>query len=316
MSIIITGAAGFLGSTLTNILLQKNYKVIGIDCLLYANNYSIRKLKKNKNFLFIKDYYVNLDKYINNEEEYTLIHLAGIVGDPACKIYKKSKKYNETDFYKLIKKLKNSKVKLKKIIFTSSCSVYGNSRVKKISETFSLLPLSEYAEQKINLENFIKSLDYNYIILRLSTLFGYSYRPRFDIAPNIFIKKFHNNEQIINHGGDQYRPFLNVKDAAKIITLFIKNNINNQIFNCGFESLNMQIKDLKKVLEKILRVEVDLNKNIKDNRSYNVSFKKLHENINLKSFISVEKGIKEMISKKKLIKNYNSKFYDNFSSLI
>ena len=250
---LITGGAGYIGSHVTNLLIDKGYDVTVIDSLITGNKELINK----------KATFINCDiadkKIINallvkNRYE-IVIHFAGLIR--VDESVNEPDRYNEFNFEKAKIFLETCfKNNLKKIIFSSTASVYGNPKNLKVSEEDDLKPLNPYAETKLKLEKYLinqSKLDkVKYIILRYFNVAGSDEKLRsgliskysthlIKIASEVAVNK--RNELIIN--GDDYdtndgttvRDYIHVSDLADIHLIsaeyLMKNNESN-IFNCGY----------------------------------------------------------------------------------
>ena len=199
--ILITGGAGFIGTVLTNLALEKNFKVISVDNLKNSKKKFLKKNLKNKRFVFFRcdiNNPRNFEKIIKKEEIDIVVHLAGIVGDPASKLEKKLTVDTNLKNSKILFEL-CEKYNVKKFIFSSTCSNYGIVAGNTFAdENTKLKPLSLYAKTKVDFEKFMikksKSIKMKLTIMRFATVFGVSDRMRFDLTINqftreIFLKK-------------------------------------------------------------------------------------------------------------------------------
>ncbi len=317
--IIIIGGGGYIGSTLSDFFLKKNFFVRSIDNLIYNQKKPIKK----KNFEFNNLNISKINKirnYIN--ENSIIILLAGLVGDPITKKYPKiSKKINENYIIKLIDCC--FKKKVKHIIFVSTCSNYGITNSNKmVNEKSKLNPLSLYAKSKIKIEKYLeKKSKKNTIkttILRFATAFGISERMRFDLTVNQFVREIFlkNNLEVYDIG--TWRPYCHVKDFAGAIYKTIqKNNVKKfDIFNVGSNKNNMTKEKLIKKIEKYIRIKnVSLVQKSSDYRNYKVNFSKMKKILNFVPKYSIDYGIKEIIKamkNKRFIKLNQSK--DHFGN--
>ncbi len=319
--ILITGGLGFSGSILTEHLLKKNFHVTVIDKILFDNK-QIKKFSSFKNFVFYR--YDILNKKVENIFKTNnfdfVLHLAAIVGDPACKVNK-----NLTNKINLFgsKKIFNlsKKYKVKNFIFFSTCSNYGLSKGNKLlSEKDKLKPLSLYAETKVKFEKLLLNdkAKIKKIILRISTLYGISHRMRFDLTINEFVKKVFFNEKFEIYHADTWRPYLNLIDLKSIIFKILKTKKlikNKVIFNVGFSNENFTKKQIIKNISKHL----PKNKNFKfvdkdffDKRNYRVNFSKIKV-MGMRKQVNLNSGIKELINylKKTKINSNKNIFYNH-----
>lgn len=317
--ILITGGAGYIGYHLVKQLLKrKDVMVTVIDSFIYEND-SLVEFKKNKNLNVVKGDICNIYdmvKVVKNTD--IVVALAAIVGDPACALNEEqtySSNYHSTD---LLVQLCNY-YKVKRLIFASSCSVYGASDVI-LNEGSKLSPLSLYAKTRIMSEELIKkNSDKNleWTILRFGTVFGLSKRMRFDLVVNFLTANSFHVKKIKILGGDQWRPLVHVDDVANALYLSIfadSDLVSREIFNVGDNKLNVQIKDIaEKIKEKIKKVQVNY-ENIApaDRRNYRVSFDKIRTILKFEAKHSIESGINEIIAylNKNKINYLDDKYYN------
>jgi len=303
--IVIVGSNGYIGSVVTSFLLKKKFKIIGIDNLIYKQKKIKFKTKKYK--------FVQLDfgdkkvlKYIS--DSYCIIILAGLVGDPITKKYKRLSE--SINYHKTLKFIEFCKHKnIKKLIFISTCSNYGVSKKKKLlNEDEKLNPISLYAKQKVKIEKYLISKNFNFqiVILRFATAFGVSKRMRFDLTVNEFVKDAYLKKKIEVYEPHTFRPYCHIKDFARIIHLVIKKKFNKKvILNCGSNNNNFSKQQITELLKKKIRsLNVNYINEIKDSRNYKVNFSKIKKELNFKAKYSMEYGIKEVIKFIKKKKTY------------
>jgi len=298
--VLITGGAGFIGSILVSRLLKSGYKVIVLDRLMFGVD-PLKHFMKNPDpnlSIIIGD--IRNEDDVNRALDFAdaVIHLAAIVGDPACAADSDlavNVNFNAT--VRLADMCK--KRKIRRFIFASTCSVYGVGKQDILDEESEVNPVSLYAETRLYGERGILSLaDQNFspVLLRLGTLFGLSPRMRFDIIINYLTQKAEKEKKISIFGGDQWRPLLHVEDAARAFQTVMESpiaKIENQIFNVGL--INMQIKDIgKKIQDNIPGTELEIIEKLSDKRSYNVKFDKIKETLNFQAEKSIESGILEI----------------------
>jgi len=315
--ILLLGGAGYIGTVLTEYLLLKNFKITCIDLLLYSNKDSIKKFKKNKNYKFFlgdlrkKKSYKNILKKTD-----VVIILAGLVGDPITKKYKKlSNSINLVGMKKFILDCTKSK-NLDRLIFISTCSNYGLSAKKNVifKENSKLKPLSIYAKQKVKIEKFLmsfkKSKNFNPCILRFATAFGLSPRMRFDLTVNHFTKSIFENKNLEIYDPETWRPYCHVKDFARLIhttTICNKKKIAFEVFNAGRSKNNFRKIDIVNKIKKMFYVKnISFKKNDIDQRNYKVNFEKVKKVLKFKTKFSLEYGVNEIyhaIKKNKFTNN-------------
>ncbi len=304
--VVVIGGAGYIGTVLINILLKKKFNVVCIDAFKFGKK-PIEKFIKNKNIKFYKIDTSNAKKIVKlSSHSDCVVDLSGIVGDPACDINKKNT-YN-SNYYNTLKILNGLNGKnINKFIYASSCSVYGSSAGKKlITEKSKVKPISLYAELKIKCEKYIlqnNKFDYSRTILRLATVFGYSYRQRFDLVVNLFTLFSYLNKKILVFGGEQYRPNVHVYDVSMAIYKCIiakREKINGQIFNVGSNNLNHKIKDIANIVSKNSKFpKIEIKKALVDKRNYHIDFSKIKKILKFKIKYNIFLGSRDLYLKLK-----------------
>ena len=282
-NILITGANGFLGSILKETLINtKKCNIIIYDTNLYSKESEL--FSKEHDFRDID--FNKLDKID------IVIHLAGISTnyDPPERIY--SDLAMEINHQATINfAIRAKKAGVKKFIFSSSASIYGESNDLIVNEKSDPNPLTSYAKSKLFAEKELLELHSNkfsVIILRMVTLFGLSERMRFDVLINNLILSALINKKILLHGnGQAIRPQIHLKDACKIYEAIIfdeHNDYGSEVINIGRSDYNLEVKQFAEKIANNMNCDVIIGKNKTiDNRSYNVDFnkqEKLFPNIN------------------------------------
>lgn len=312
MKILITGGAGYLGSILSRKLLDVGHEVRVFDNLWYGNN-SIAECEKNNNFELIKGDIRDLTQTVRALKNIEgVIHLASIVGMPASSIEPRTSEeinYLATKNIAELCELHN----IPNYIFASTCSVYGSQPEKMITEKSQVDPMDFYAKQKYLSERAIGWLNHAPTILRFGTLFGYSYRMRFDLVINLFIAQAIFEGKVTVYGGQQYRPFLHVDDAAESLVFALENDLTGT-YNVISE--NLTILEAAKKIKELSGCEIEISNENEDKRNYNVlgdKIKKMGFNPKL-TIKDAFYEIKEKIEKGE-IKNFNDVIYNNYKLL-
>ena len=310
MRILLTGGSGYLGSILARKLLANKHSVKILDNFLFGKE-SLADIKNKKLELVtgdIRDLSI-VGKSLKNID--SVIHLASIVGTQSAELDPKASM--EINFMATRNIAELCKIyKIKQFIFASTCSVYGAQPDQQlIAENSEVNPLDSYGLSKFQSERAIlQAYDYP-TILRLGTLFGASHRMRFDLAINLFIAQAINGEKITVFGGDQWRPFLHVDDAAEAFSFAVEKQMEG-IYNVIWK--NLTINQMAKDVKKLIPAQIDLSADIVDKRDYKVTGKKL-EHFGYKAKKDIAFAAKEFKSKiVEDVKNYKQDKYSNYKS--
>jgi nucleoside-diphosphate-sugar epimerase len=245
-----------------------------------------------------------------------VIHAAAVVGDPASKKYPElTSQVNYTASIDLIKRACERGIK--GFVFFSTCSNYGVSDGIATEET-PLNPLSLYAETKVDVEKYLNDevKDIDWVVCRLSTVYGASYRMRFDLTVNDFAMNAYTNKYLDVFMPYTYRPYIHVFDAARTVLEMIGEfeKVKNNVFNVGFEGQNYQKIQIVEAVKKFIpELSVDIIEGSQDLRDYRVDFSKLKQYLGLKNIYTVEDGVGEVIEilKHGFIADAQSNVYSN-----
>jgi|TARA_B110001450_G_C17599582_1_gene472390 nucleoside-diphosphate-sugar epimerase len=293
MKVLITGACGYVGSSLTPYLLNKGHHISSFDTEWFGNDLPIhpnlRHQKKDIRDMDEADF----------EGIERVIHLANIANDPGVELNPTlSWEVNVLATHKLAELSKRSDVQ--QFIYASSGSVYGVKEEEHVTEELSLVPISVYNKTKMVSERVLLSYekDMKIINVRPATVCGFSPRMRLDVSVNLLTFLALKNKEITVFGGDQVRPNIHMKDMISVYEHFLNNleDIPSGNYNAGFE--NISILDIaKKVAEKI-NAEITISPS-NDPRSYRQNSDKLLLTGFTQSY-SVENAIDDVI------KSYNN----------
>ena len=313
MRILITGCAGFIGYSISSLLLEKNYTVYGIDNM--NSNYDtklklsrLKNLKKYKKFIFFKidiSNMVNLKNNFNKNKYTHIIHLAALAGVRNSINYpEKYLKSNIIGFYNIIEQSKNFNVK--HFIYASSSSVYGNKSKFPLKENYETdTPESFYAATKKS--NEILSYTYSSLYrlkctgLRFFTVYGPWGRP--DMALFKFVKKILNDQEIeLYNRGNHFRDFTYIDDITTSIFKLLNKPSKSKtlpynIFNvCSQKTTNLNnyIKIIENALKKKAKKKL-INLQKGDVIKTNGSIKNLYKHINYKPETNLKKGVNKFV---------------------
>ncbi len=306
MKVLITGGAGYIGSLLTGVLLQRGYSVVVVDDLLFGGD-SLLAYLTHPNFRFYKGNVTekaSIQAHFRNVDH--VVHLAALVGFPACRqvgpqvawLYNLQGTKNT---YELAQK--NN---VKRFVFASTYSNYGIADGNAaVTEDSPLNPQSLYAETKIAAETFLmeegKRSGTVPVLFRFATLFGISPRTRFDLIINQFVLEAIEKHQLIIYQKNYNRSFVHIRDIAKALIMAMEldlDKVGNQVFNVGSNSGNYSKEEVINLIKKYVpEVTIQL-KDLSfdgDMRDIKVSFDKIERVMGYKTEITVEDGIRELV---------------------
>jgi len=300
--VVVIGGAGYIGSHTVELLLAEGHQVRVLDRLMYGRQ-SLGEFLSHRRFELIEGDTTDITKLtqaLNGAS--AVIHLAGLVGDPACAVDPTFTRHTNIVATRMAKDVAQS-LGIFRFIFASSCSVYGTSD-EAVTEDAELKPVSLYAQSKIDSENellFGGRDNFFVTVLRFATVFGHSRRPRFDLVANLFTAQAITDGLITVIGPHQWRPFIHVRDLARAVVTTLNADpyvVADQIFNVGDKRLNLTILQLaeivKRVTSKHREVSISISENSQDRRNYAVSFDKIQTLLGFQAATLMEEGIAEM----------------------
>lgn len=297
----MTGGAGYLGCWVTYELLQKGHKVRIFDRMCFGYPEEADWLK-DTNVEIIQGDIRHWQEFpdLFNEID-VVIHLAGLANDPTCALCPiTAREVNVDSTVELARQ--SSQKGVRKFIFASTCAVYGKGIGDWLDEDSPTNPISTFSQTKREAEEKLMILaheNFSPVIARFSTLFGYSPRMRFDLAINQMVSTAERQKRIeVRGGGNQWRPFLHVRDCARAITLICEaeqQKIHNQIFNIGHNSLNKRIIDLAQEIASVIHgTEIDVVRDDEDLRTFRVQFQKFITQFHFQPEYTIQKALQEI----------------------
>ena len=295
--IILCGGSGYIGTKLTQVLIDKtDYELVIIDRLDFKLNsefkqkyYDLDRVtfhqKDIRDLEFMKDV-LQSDDYV--------VNLAALVGEPLCKI--KPEEAVEVNF-EAAKNLADlcKEKNIEKFIQLSTCSNYGQAK-EMVDEDGELFPTSLYAETKVNLEKYLIKNISNATILRCATAYGLSVgRMRFDLLVSDFIKEAWLEKQINVFMPEVHRPIVHVSDISDAILLCIEHEGNlSRVYNVGSSVQNYTKRQIAEKVANRLNVSLNIVEKV-DKRDYIVNFDKIKNELNFSTKFLAEDGIEEMV---------------------
>jgi len=321
-NVTVIGGAGYIGSVLVRKLLERGYRVTVLDALVYGDA-SLRDLHGRDGFEFVHGDMRNIEDVVEAlQYADAVVHLGALVGDPACALDEKLTLEINLAATRMIAEAARG-FGVQRFVFASTCSVYGASD-QVLDERSALKPVSLYARTKIASEKALLGLNEEHfapVILRFATVYGLSPRPRFDLVVNLLAAKAACEGSISIFGGDQWRPFVHVDDAAEAIIRCLEaplHAVRGQVFNVGSDQQNYQIAQLGDLIGNLVPgVEVVRQDKDVDQRNYHVSFSKIRKQLGFTTHHTVAGGILEIKAalEEGRIRDYRETHYSNYKTL-
>jgi len=304
MRILVTGGAGYVGSTLVPMLLEQGHRVRVLDNLKFGGH-GLLPCCSNRFFELVRGDVTDaasVKSALDGVE--AIIHLAAIVGYPACKKEPQlAQAVNVDGTANLLRHRKPDQ----RFVFASTGSIYGSIPDYVCNEDTPRAPITLYGETKAAAEQMVLDAG-NGIAYRFATAFGVSNRMRLDLMPNDFTYQAVKNRNLIVYEGGFKRTFVHVRDMARsfIFALERWDEVKDDVYNVGHETMNFTKEDVaRKILEHVdyylhfAEVGSDA-----DQRNYEVSYEKIRKK-GFETTIDLDRGISELVRAARLIEFQN-----------
>jgi nucleoside-diphosphate-sugar epimerase len=303
MKVTITGGAGYLGSVLTALLLAEGHQVRVLDSLIHGGE-SLLGTWCHPGFEFVRGDVRDRAKVkaaISGRD--AVVHLAAIVGDPACaRNPDLAREVNLDASLQLIEESQQAGVE--RFVFASTCSNYGKMKDadRYVDEESELHPVSLYAETKVAVEMALLKSRLSNIWsptpLRFATIYGVSPRMRFDLTVNEFTMEMLTRKHLKVFGEQFWRPYVHVRDAARGIAMVLQSptaKVAGRVFNVGATDQNFQKQQLVELIQPYAPdAVVEFVRKTEDPRDYRVSFSRIAAELGFQISRSVPQGIEEI----------------------
>ena len=298
MHILVTGAGGYIGSTLVPQLLETGHKVTALDRYFFGVNV-LDSVAVNPRLKILR----------RDVRDITPNDLAGV--DAICDLAAMSNDPSGDLNPNLTEDI-NLKARQRlgilardagvtRYVLSSSCSVYGSTNGELVDEAASPKPLTIYARCNVEAERALLELsghDFAVTVMRNATVFGLSPRMRFDLVVNVMtLHAVRNARILVMGGGRQWRPLVHVRDVTRTITAALdapSDRVRGKVFNCGVS--NYQVRTLAYMVREELpfRIDVEIAPDDDDKRDYRVSFDRLADIIDVSTFLPPSHGVREI----------------------
>lgn len=320
--VLVTGGAGYLGSHLVRKLLQRGYQVRVLDKFLYGEH-GVAELRGDPNIELRYGDICNIRDVVHAVNGVrAVVALAALVGDAACDL--DPREALTTNFESTRCLLESCReVGVERLVFASSCSVYGANGNEVLREDSHLNPVSLYARTRIMSEDVLLQEHgaVQVVILRLATVCGLSPRMRFDLMVNTITARASVEGRVRVVGASQWRPHIHVQDAAEAFLMAVEASASvaaSQVFNVGADNLNFTVGEIAdKVVEQIPDTVVEYYDRIEDRRSYRVSFKRIRDLMGFLPLRTVDDAIREVraMLQTGVVHDYGDDVYHNVKLL-
>lgn len=296
--VLVTGGAGYVGSSLIPKLLTAGYQVNVLDLYIYGEDI-FSAHRSNPNLTEIKGDLrkpEDVARALNGCD--AVIHLACISNDPSFDLDPAlGRSINYDCFRPLVKASKDAGVK--RFIYASSSSVYGIRNEPDVTEELPLLPLTDYSKYKAMCEDVLmeeREPGFTTLILRPATICGYAPRLRLDLTVNILTSLAVNNGRITVFGGEQLRPNLHVGDMTDLYVMLLATPdaiIDNKVWNAGYH--NLKVRTIADMVKAKVGPQVEIVVTpTDDHRSYHVSSARIQRELGYQPKRTVEDAIADL----------------------
>ena len=311
--VLVIGGAGYIGSILVEKLLHLGLKVSVLDAMLYGEQ-ALSRVAGHPALNLIREDFRHIEvvtRAMNGVG--SVIHLGGLVGDPACAADPGLTIDINVTGTKLIAEIAKARG-VRRFIFASSCSVYG-ARDEIVNEMAFFNPQSLYAQSKVASEAVLSSLnssEFAVTCLRFATIYGISGRPRFDLVVNLLCAKAVR---------DGVWPFLHVDDVARAIVMTLQAPVDlvaNEAFNVGGNDQNHTLGDVAELIRsQVPEAKIVSDASCPDERNYRVSFRKIQARLGFEPAWTLERGIAQVVAsvRSNEVGHYSLPEYSNVLSL-
>jgi nucleoside-diphosphate-sugar epimerase len=302
--ILVTGGAGYVGAALVEDLLEAGRDVRVFDVLLHDQRAVADDLQARGAEVIQGDILDRDARRQALEGAAALVHLAAIVGDPACaRDPERSQAINVDATREIMGEARDAGVR--HMVFASTCSNYGRMTDPNvpIDEDGELAPVSLYAEQKVAVERMLLSGEAKPMAatcLRFATVYGVAARMRFDLTVNEFTRDLWADRDLEVFGEQFWRPYVHVRDAARAVRMVLEagsERMDGRVFNVGHSDENYRKLDLVEIIgEQVPRGNVSYVHRDEDPRDYKVSFERVKEELGFQPQRRVPDGVREVAS--------------------
>ncbi len=301
---LVTGGSGYIGALLVEELSKAGRDVRVLDSLLHGQEDIAAEQERAGVEVIRADVRDEAARTRALTDAQEVVHLAAIVGDPACALDPKASDDVNVGATRALVADAN-RLGVERLVFASTCSNYGRMVDPNvpITEEGELRPVSLYAEQKVGMEQLILNGGAGATkptCLRFATVYGVGRRMRFDLTVNEFTRDLWADRELEVFGEQFWRPYIHVRDAARAVRTVLdapEEKVAGNVFNAGRSGENYRKLDLvNEIGKQIDRGKVSYVHRDEDPRDYKVSFDKIREQLGFETLMTVPDGIVEIIA--------------------
>jgi len=299
--VLVIGGGGYIGSSLVEKLLDLGLEVSVLDAMHFGDE-TLSRVAGHPKLSLIREDFRHIEALTRAMSGVgSVIHLGGLVGDPACAVDTDLTVDVNVTATKVIGEIAKARG-VRRFIFASSCSVYGACD-EIVDEDSHFNPQSLYARSKVASEAVLGTLnspDFAVTCLRFATIYGISGRTRFDLVVNLLCAKAVRDRMITVYGADQWRPFVHVADVARAITMTLlapTDLVAGEAFNVGSDAQNHTLGEVAELINRqVPDAAITSDDTFVDKRNYRVSFAKIRSRLGFEPAWTIERGISQVVA--------------------
>jgi len=296
--VLVTGGAGYIGSVVVGRLLAAGRPVTVLDSMLFGDR-ALEPLAASPDLTIVRGDVRDATAVATALRGIDgVLHLAGLVGDPACALDVALTRGVNVDSTATLADASRAEG-VRRLVFASTCSVYGAAGDSWLDENSPTGPVSLYAESNLESEALLATRlagsPVELVLLRFATVFGVSPRMRFDLVVNLLTARALREGVLEVHGGEQWRPQVHVDDVASALLLALDHPAAaGRTYNVGSDALNLRIGELAhEIAARFPQARLTVSE-ARDPRSYRVSFARIERELGFHARHSLEDGLAEI----------------------